>query len=49
MIIDDLPIVPMFFRERFWLVSPTVKGLITTGLDHQLPGDLNYTEVYMSS
>ena len=49
MIIDDLPIVPMFFRERFWLVSPSVKGLITTGLDHQLPGDLNYTEVHMSS
>ncbi len=33
-LIEDVPIVPMFFRERFWLVEPSVKGLVTTGLDH---------------
>jgi len=49
MIIDDLPIVPMFFRERFWLVKPSVKGLVTTGLDHQCPGDLFWNVVYMES
>ena len=49
MIVDDLPIVPMFFRERFWLVKPSVKGLITTGLDHTCPGDLFYPVVYMES
>jgi oligopeptide transport system substrate-binding protein len=48
-IIDDVPIVPMFFRERFWLVKPSVKGLITTGLDHQCPGDLFWNVVYMES
>jgi oligopeptide transport system substrate-binding protein len=47
MIIDDLPIAPMFFRERFWLVKPSVKGLVTTGLDHQCPGDLFWNLVYI--
>ena len=45
MIVDDVPIVPMFFRERFWLVKPNVKGLVTTGLDHQCPGDLYWNLV----
>jgi len=49
MIVDDVPIVPMFFRERFWLVKPSVKGLVTTGLDHQCPGDLFWNLVYMES
>ncbi len=48
-LIDDLPIVPMFFRERFWLVKPSVKGLVTTGLDHTCPGDLFYPSVFMES
>ena len=30
---DDVPIVTMFFRERFRLVKPYVKGLKTTGMD----------------
>jgi len=47
MIIDDVPIAPMFFRERFWLVKPSVKGLVTTGLDHQCPGDLFWNLVYI--
>jgi len=47
MIVDDVPIVPMFFRERFWLVKPNVKGLVTTGLDHQCPGDLYWNLVYI--
>jgi oligopeptide transport system substrate-binding protein len=49
LLIDDLPIVPMFFRERYWLVKPSVKGLITTGLDHTCPGDLFYPALYMGS
>jgi oligopeptide transport system substrate-binding protein len=48
-LMDDVPIVPMFFRERFWLVKPSVKGLTTTGLDHTCPGDLFYPVVYMES
>jgi oligopeptide transport system substrate-binding protein len=48
LVIDDVPIVPMFFRERFWLVKPYVKGLVTTGLDHQCPGDLFWNLVYIA-
>ena len=45
---NDAPIAPMLFRERFWLVKPSVKGLITTGLDGQTPGDMFYEGVYIS-
>ncbi len=48
MVMDDAPIVTMFYRERFLLVKPWVKGLTTTGMDGQVAGDMFYTEVYMT-
>ncbi len=45
MINDDVPIVTMFYRERFVLVKPSVKGLKTTGMDGQVAGDMFYAEV----
>jgi oligopeptide transport system substrate-binding protein len=41
----DVPIVTMFYRERFVLVKPSVKGLKTTGMDGQVAGDMFYAEV----
>ncbi len=35
----------MFYRERFVLVKPSVKGLKTTGMDGQVAGDMFYAEV----
>ncbi len=48
MVIADAPIATMFYRERFMLVKPSVKGLKTTGMDGTLPGDLFFAEVYMT-
>ncbi len=48
MVMADSPIVTMFYRERFWLRKPAVKGMKTTGMDGQVPGDTFYTEVYLS-
>jgi oligopeptide transport system substrate-binding protein len=45
MVNDDVPIVTMFYRERFVLVKPSVKGLKTTGMDGQVAGDMFYAEV----
>ncbi len=47
MVIEDCPIVTMFYRERFVLVKPSLKGLKTTGMDGQVAGDMFYSEVYM--
>ncbi len=44
---DDSPIVTLFHRERFWLKKPTVKGLKTTGMDGQTPGDMFYSDVFI--
>jgi len=48
MVMADAPIVTIFYRERFWLMKPWVKGLKTTGMDGQVCGDLFYDEVYMT-
>jgi oligopeptide transport system substrate-binding protein len=48
LVMDDAPIVTMFYRERFLLVKPWVKGLKTTGMDGQVAGDMFYTEVYIA-
>jgi len=48
MVMADAPIVTMFYRERFWLVKPTVKGLKTTGMDGTLPGDTFFAEAYLA-
>ncbi|MBI2304983.1 MAG: peptide ABC transporter substrate-binding protein [Chloroflexi bacterium] len=44
-VIDDSPVVPVAYRERFFLIKPTVKGLKTTSMDATLPGDWFYAEV----
>ncbi|MDO8635213.1 MAG: ABC transporter substrate-binding protein, partial [Dehalococcoidia bacterium] len=47
-VMADAPIATMFYRERFILVKPTVKGLKTTGMDGQMTGDLFLSEVYLA-
>lgn len=47
LVIDDAPLVPVFHRERFVLVSPDVKGMKTTSMDGQVPGDMFFTTVYL--
>ena len=47
-VMADAPLVPMFYRERFVLVKPSVKGIKTTGMDGQNVGDLFLQEVYLA-
>ncbi len=47
MVMADAPIVTMFYRERFVLVKPQVKGLKTTGMDGAVSGDMFWFEVYI--
>ncbi len=48
MVMKDAPIVTMFYRERFYVVKPTVKGLTTTGMDGQVPGDMFWNKITIS-
>ena len=45
MVMADAPIVTMFYREAFNLVSPKVKGYTPTGMDGQNPGDMFYRDL----
>jgi oligopeptide transport system substrate-binding protein len=45
MLMADAPIVTMNYDERFWVLKPSVKGLTTTGMDGQIPGDQFYNLV----
>jgi len=47
MVMADCPIVTMFYRERFLLVKPYLKGLMTTSMDGQVAGDMFYANVWM--
>jgi len=47
-VMDDCPIATMFYRERFVLVKPSVKGLNTTGMDGSIAGDMFLTTVYLT-
>ncbi len=49
MIVDDAPILFMFYRERFVLVKPHVKGLKYTGMDGDVPGDMFFANVYIQN
>ena len=40
---NDCPFVTMFYRERFNLVQPYLKGLTPTGMDGQVMGDQFWT------
>jgi len=45
MVMADAPIVTMFYRERFILVKPYLKGLTPTGMDGQIMGDQFWTNI----
>lgn len=47
MVMADAPIVTMFYRERFMLWKPNVKGLKTTGMDGAVCGDMFFAEVFI--
>jgi oligopeptide transport system substrate-binding protein len=47
MVMAESPIIPMFYRETFNLVSPKVKRYTPTGMDGQIPGDMFLRDVYI--
>ena len=48
MVMADVPIVPVFYSEQLALVKPTVKGLKTTAMDAEIPGEmLLFRQVYL--
>jgi len=47
-VVNELPIIFMNYRERFWVVKPYVKGLMPTGMDGQIPGDFFFYNVSIS-
>ena len=48
MLSDDCPIIPLLYREGFWLAKPNVKDIIPTGVDGEIPGDTFFTLTYIS-
>lgn len=46
LVVQDQPWIFMFYRERFWLLKPYVKGFQVTAKD-QLPGNRFYSQVYI--
>jgi oligopeptide transport system substrate-binding protein len=49
MVMNDAPIITIFYREGFVLEKPWVKGLTTTGMDGALPGDTFYNLVTIAA
>jgi oligopeptide transport system substrate-binding protein len=49
MVVDDAPILFMFYRERFVLVKPWVKGLLYTGMDGDVAGDMFISNVWIEN
>jgi oligopeptide transport system substrate-binding protein len=49
MVMNDAPIITIFYREGFVLEKPYVKGLTTTGMDGALPGDTFYNLVTIAA
>lgn len=47
MVVDDAPVLFMFYRERFVLVKPWVKGLLYTGMDGDVAGDMFFANVWL--
>jgi oligopeptide transport system substrate-binding protein len=45
MVVDDAPVLFIQYRERFRLVKPYVKGLMYTGMDGDVPGDMFFFNV----
>ena len=46
--IADAPIVPFMYVERYYLKSLAVRGLTSTGIDGEIPGDTRLAEVFLS-
>ena len=44
-LIDDVPVAPFFYEESFFLKKPSVQGLVLTGMDGAVPGDIRLAEV----
>ena len=40
--------IPLIYRERFWLVKPNVRDLVTTGKDAAVPGDKFLNKVWIA-
>ncbi|MDD5339506.1 MAG: peptide ABC transporter substrate-binding protein [Dehalococcoidales bacterium] len=49
MVVDDAPVLFMQYRERFRLVNPKVKGLLYTGMDGDVPGDMFFANVWIEA
>ncbi len=49
MVVDDAPVLFMFYRERFVLVKPHVQGLKHTGMDGDVPGDMFFANVWIQN
>ena len=49
MVVDDAPMLFIQYRERFRLVKPGVQGLLYTGMDGDVPGDMFFANVYMTN
>jgi oligopeptide transport system substrate-binding protein len=47
MVMADAPIVTIFYRERFVLLKPTVKGFNPTGMDGGIMGDNYFRNLYI--
>jgi len=45
MVVDDAPVLFIQYRERFRLVKPSVQGLMYTGMDGDVPGDMFFANV----
>jgi oligopeptide transport system substrate-binding protein len=45
MVVDDAPVLFIQYRERFRLVKPAVQGLMYTGMDGDVPGDMFFENV----
>ncbi len=46
-VVRDAPVAFMFYRERFLLMKPTLKDLITTAMDGAIAGDFFFSKTYL--
>jgi len=49
LVVNDAPVLFMFYRERFVLVKPNVKGLKYTGMDGDVAGDMFFANVWIEN
>ncbi|MDO8673140.1 MAG: ABC transporter substrate-binding protein, partial [Dehalococcoidia bacterium] len=48
-IVDDAVVIFLFNADRFGLLKPYVKGVVTTGMDHLAAGDRFMDKIYLSA